>query len=155
MDSSARADLLGHLPAHEGDDITNESLINLQTAVRQFDEHLVFSINRDGDNAYVQIRTPGFAIKVGGNVQQHQLLQQPHPIYPAEAKAARIQGVVHLKAHIGTDGTVQNLEVLDGDPLLTQAALDAVKHWVYKPTLLNGDPVEVLTSIDVNFTLSQ
>jgi TonB family protein len=155
MESSARADLLGRLPVHEGDDLTNELLINLQTAVRQFDEHLVFSINRDGDNAYVQIKPPGFAIKIGGNVQQHMLLQQPHPIYPAEAKAARIQGVVHLKARIGTDGTVQNLEVLEGDPTLAQAALDAVKHWVYKPTLLNGDPVEVLTSIDVNFTLSQ
>jgi len=59
-----------------------------------------------------------------------------------------------LNAIIGKDGTVQNLTVVKGHPLLVQAALDAVKQWRYKPTLLNGEPVEVQTTIDVNFTLS-
>jgi protein TonB len=62
---------------------------------------------------------------------------------------------VHLSAVIGKDGTIQNLEVIDGHPLLVQSALDAVRQWVYKPTLLNGQPVEVVTQIDVNFTLAQ
>ena len=94
-------------------------------------------------------------IKVGGNVQQAMLIAQPRPIYPPLAKQARIQGVVELNAIIGKDGTVQNLTVAKGHPLLVQAALDAVRQWRYKPTLLNGEPVEVQTTIDVNFTLSQ
>ena len=60
-----------------------------------------------------------------------------------------------LQAVIGKDGTVQKLEVVSGDPALTQSALDAVRQWVYQPTLLNGEPVEVQTMIDVNYTLSQ
>jgi protein TonB len=94
-------------------------------------------------------------IRVGGNVQQALLIKQPRPIYPPLAKQARIQGVVRLNAIIGKDGTIQNLTVATGHPLLVPAALEAVKQWVYKPTLLNGEPVEVVTQIDVNFTLSQ
>jgi protein TonB len=94
-------------------------------------------------------------IRVGGNVQQALLIKQPRPIYPPLAKQARIQGVVRLNAIIGKDGTIQNLTVASGHPLLVPAALEAVKQWVYKPTLLNGEPVEVVTQIDVNFTLSQ
>ena len=62
---------------------------------------------------------------------------------------------MRLSAVIGKDGTIQNLEVISGHPLLVPAALEAVKQWVYQPTLLNGEPVEVVTQIDVNFTLSQ
>jgi periplasmic protein TonB len=94
-------------------------------------------------------------IRVGGNVQQAMLVKQPRPVYPPLAKQARIQGVVRLNAIIGKDGTIQNLTVATGHPLLVPAALEAVKQWVYKPTLLNGEPVEVVTQIDVNFTLSQ
>jgi protein TonB len=94
-------------------------------------------------------------IRVGGNVQQAKLIRQPRPIYPPLAKQARISGVVRLNAIIGKDGTIQNLTVASGHPLLVPAAMEAVKQWVYQPTLLNGDPVEVVTQIDVNFTLSQ
>jgi protein TonB len=94
-------------------------------------------------------------IRVGGNVQQAKLVRQPRPVYPPLAKQARIQGVVHLSAIIAKDGTIQKLEVISGHPLLVPAALEAVKQWVYQPTLLNGEPVEVITQIDVNFTLSQ
>jgi protein TonB len=94
-------------------------------------------------------------IKVGGNVQSAKLVRQPRPIYPPLAKQARISGVVHLSAIISKDGTIQHLEVISGHPLLVPAALEAVKQWVYQPTLLNGEPVEVQTQIDVNFTLSQ
>jgi protein TonB len=93
-------------------------------------------------------------IRVGGNVQQAKLIRQPKPIYPPLAKQARISGVV-LNAIIGKDGTIQNLTVASGHPLLVPAAMEAVKQWVYQPTLLNGEPVEVVTQIDVNFTLSQ
>ena len=60
-----------------------------------------------------------------------------------------------FKAMIAKDGTIQNLQLVSGPPLLVQAAMQAVKQWEYKPTLLNGEPVEVITTIDVNFTLSQ
>lgn len=94
-------------------------------------------------------------IRVGGNVQQAKLIRQPRPIYPPLAKQARISGTVRFNAIIGKDGTIQNLTLVSGHPLLVQAATEAVKQWVYQPTLLNGEPVEVVTQIDVNFTLSQ
>ena len=68
---------------------------------------------------------------------------------------ARIQGTVVLQAIIGKDGTVQDLKVVSGHPLLVRAALDAVKTWRYQPTLLDSEPVDVLTEIDVNFNLSE
>jgi len=94
-------------------------------------------------------------IRIGGSVQQAKLVRQPHPVYPPLAKQARIQGQVKLSAIISKDGTIQKLEVISGHPLLVPAALEAVKQWVYQPTLLNGEAVEVVTQIDVNFTLSQ
>ena len=94
-------------------------------------------------------------IRVGGNVQQQKLVQQPRPVYPPLAKEARISGVVRLNAIIGKDGTVQDLTIASGHPLLVPAAMEAVKQWVYQPTLLNGQAVEVVTQIEVNFTLSQ
>jgi len=94
-------------------------------------------------------------IRVGGNVQQAKLVRQPKPVYPPLAKQARIQGVVRFTAIIGKDGTIQNLQLIQGHPLLVPSAQEAVKQWVYQPTLLNGEPVEVITQIDVNFTLSQ
>jgi protein TonB len=94
-------------------------------------------------------------ITIGGNVQQAKLIRQPKPIYPPLAKQARISGTVQLTAIISKDGTIQDLKVIKGHPLLIPAALEAVKQWVYQPTLLNGEPVEVITQIDVNFTLSQ
>ena len=93
-------------------------------------------------------------IRVGGNVQAANLINGPKPNYPPLAKQARISGTVELSAIIGKDGRVQDLKVIKGHPLLVQSALDAVKNWVYRPTLLNGEPVEVSTTIDVNFTLS-
>jgi protein TonB len=94
-------------------------------------------------------------IRVGGNVQAAMAIRAPKPAYPPLAKQARIQGVVRLNAVIGKDGTIQNLTAASGHPLLVPAALEAVRQWLYKPTLLNGEPVEVVTVIDVNFTLSQ
>jgi protein TonB len=93
-------------------------------------------------------------IRVGGQVQAAKLIRQPKPAYPPLAKQARIQGTVRFNAVIGKDGTIQNLTLVSGHPLLVQSATEAVRQWVYQPTLLNGEPVEVVTQIDVNFTLS-
>jgi protein TonB len=98
---------------------------------------------------------PPQRIRVGGNVQAALAIRSPKPAYPQLAKQARIQGVVRLNATIGKDGTIQDLKAASGHPLLVPAALEAVRQWLYKPTLLNGEPVEVVTVIDVNFTLSQ
>jgi len=94
-------------------------------------------------------------IRVGGNVQAANLIRKVTPVYPPLAKQARVQGTVRFTAIIGKDGTIQNLQLVSGHPLLVAAAQEAVKQWQYKPTLLNGEPVEVVTQIDVNFTLSQ
>jgi periplasmic protein TonB len=93
-------------------------------------------------------------INVGGNVEEAKLIYGPKPDYPAIAKMARIQGEVRLQALISRDGSVKNLSVLSGSPMLVQAAENAVKQWKYEPTLLNGVAVEVATEIDVDFTLS-
>jgi protein TonB len=94
-------------------------------------------------------------IKVGGNVQSAMIIRKTPPVYPQLAKSARVSGVVHLAAVIAKDGTIQELHSLGGPALLIQAAMDAVKTWIYKPTMLNGEPVQVETTIDVNFTLNQ
>jgi len=94
-------------------------------------------------------------IRVGGQVESAKLIFQPKPDYPQLAKMARIQGVVRLEAIISKDGTIQDLKVVSGHPLLVKAALEAVQRWRYQPTLLNGEPVEVVTEIDVNFTLAE
>jgi len=77
------------------------------------------------------------------------------PVYPPLAKSARVQGQVEFSAIIGKDGTIQNLTLVKGHPLLVRAAQEAVEQWRYKPTLLNGEPVDVITNIIVNFTLTQ
>ena len=97
---------------------------------------------------------PPQRIRVGGNVQSARLLRQPKPVYPPLARQARIQGTVRFNAIIGKNGRIQNLTLVSGHPLLVPSATAAVRQWVYKPTLLNGEPVEVVTQIDVNFTLT-
>jgi len=99
-------------------------------------------------------KLPAEPMRVSQGVQMAKLLRQVMPVYPALARNARISGVVHLVGIIAKDGTIRNLEVINGHPLLTRAAVEAVSQWVYKPTLLNGEPVEVICPIDVNFTLN-
>ena len=89
----------------------------------------------------------------GGNVQAAQLINRVTPSYPPLARQTRISGTVRLHAIIGKDGSVQSLTLESGHPLLVQSALDAVRQWRYRPTLLNGVPVEVDTTIDVIFSL--
>jgi protein TonB len=94
-------------------------------------------------------------VRVGGNVQAANLIRKVIPRYPPDAKQAGIQGTVRFQMILGTDGKVQSLQLVSGDPALVAAARDAVEQWVYKPTLLNGQPVEVVTTVDVNFVLGK
>ncbi len=99
-------------------------------------------------------RGPQGPLRVGTGVQAASLVFGPKPVYPALAKSARVQGTIKLQAIIAVDGTIKNLTLISGPPLLVNAAMDAVRRWQYKPTLLNGSPVEVITEIDVNFSLN-
>src|ERR1700683_1800791 len=94
-------------------------------------------------------------IRQGGSVQAALLINRVQPVYPPLARQTRISGTVRLHAIISKSGSVESLEVLSGHPLLVRAAMDAVQQWRYKPTLLNGEPVEVDTTIDVIFSLNQ
>ncbi len=93
-------------------------------------------------------------ISVGGDVQAALIVQQFVPVYPALARQGHIHGSVVLKAVIGADGKIKNLAVMSGHPLLVEAALNAVRRWIYKPTVLDGIPVEVDTEIEVRFGLT-
>jgi periplasmic protein TonB len=111
-------------------------------------------------NEEVAVTTPSVAgevggrVRIGSNVAAAKLMKKVQPTYPMAAQQGRIQGVVRLHAIIGKDGSVMQLEVMSGHPLLVEAALDAVRQWVYQPTLLEGKPVEVDTTIDVIFQLA-
>jgi len=90
-----------------------------------------------------------------GTLSEADLLRKVMPVYPPLAKSARVQGTVEFTALISKDGNIENLKLVHGHPLLVNAAREAVEQWKYRPTLLNGVPVEVITDIVVNFTLSQ
>lgn len=83
------------------------------------------------------------------------LIHRIEPQYPAIARIARVSGSVELRAIIGRDGSVSSIEVLSGNPLLARAAAEAVRQWRYRPTILDGEAVEVETRITVNFVLGQ
>jgi protein TonB len=87
------------------------------------------------------------------HMSEGDLLRKVVPAYPALARSARIQGQVVLQAVISKQGTIENLKVLTGPPMLVPAAIEAVRQWRYRPYVLNGEPVEVETQITVNFSL--
>ncbi len=93
-------------------------------------------------------------VRVSLGAQEAKIIRRVIPTYPALAKQARVQGTVKLLGVISTEGRIEKLQVISGHPLLIQAAVDAVKQWTYRPTLLSGQPVEVMAPIDVNFILS-
>jgi len=94
-----------------------------------------------------------YRIRIGGQVMVAKLISKIQPEYPKKAKNKRVEGLVRIQAVIGPDGYVQEMKVISGDPLLVKAATDAVQRWVYEPTLLNGEPIEVVTEVDINFSL--
>jgi protein TonB len=117
----------------------------------------------DGGFRYLETTTlyalstaPPLRIRVGGKVQGAALIHKVSPRYPAEARARRVEGTVRLQVVVSRDGTIQDVKVLlSGDSALAAAAVEAVREWRYRPTLLNGLPVEVLTTIDLNFVLGR
>jgi periplasmic protein TonB len=103
--------------------------------------------------AIPKVATPQ-RVRVSQGVSSGLLIRKVQPNYPPLARQARIQGQVVLQAEISKDGTIQNLQLISGHPMLAPAAIEAVKQWRYKPYLLNGEPVAVETQVVVNFTLS-
>jgi TonB family protein len=157
------------LPIHAGDTLDNEALKRLHESVSAVDEHLAIHIrtmssraitidiglNSGGGNVIPPPAPGEKRIRVGGTIQSAKLIDKATPSYPPLAKQARVQGTVRFNVLIAKDGRVQTLELVNGHPLLVPSATEAVSRWVYQPTLLNGEPVEVQTTIDVNFTLLQ
>ena len=160
LSDQVRADLLATLPVHVGDAPTAENIAKLRDAVKQFDEHLTVSTlpTPSRDEVEVQIvapgSEPGARISVGSAVQAANLTNKVLPIYPPLAKSVRLQGAVVLAIVIGKDGSVEEIKLVSGHPLLAPAAMEAVKQWTYKPTMLNGQPVQVQTQVTVNFSLA-
>jgi periplasmic protein TonB len=94
-------------------------------------------------------------LRIGGTLIEANELYKPSPVYPQLAKVAGVQGVVLLEAVISKEGSIKDVRVISGHPLLTQAAADAVRTWRYRPTLLNGEPVDVITTVTVSFFLAR
>jgi protein TonB len=169
------------LTPFQGQQLSSDLLREINNALSQVDSHLAsggIRASTAGEAATMAIRlTDGTAsqapaapaaaastanfpstsgvqrIRVGGNVQEARLQEKVVPAYPALARSARISGVVRFDVVIGTDGRINNMQLVTGHPLLVPPAQEAVRQWVYQPTLLNGQPVEVMTQVDVNFTL--
>lgn len=158
-----RDKVAARLSIHVGEQVSASDIAALRGTLAAVDEHLHLFVRQSPDGtvnvaisfneASPEPLTPE-RIRVGGNVQAINLINKVTPVYPPLAKQARVQGTVRFTAFIGKDGHIENLELVSGHPLLVGVAQDAVKQWVYRPTLLNGNPVEVVTQIDVNFTLS-
>ena len=100
-------------------------------------------------------QNPVAPIRVGGNIRPPVKSNDVRPVYPSEALAAGVQGIVIVEATIGPDGIVQDTRVLRSIPLLDTAALSAVRQWQFAPTMLNGAPVSVVMTVTVNFTLDE
>jgi protein TonB len=103
--------------------------------------------------AVPKVATPQ-RVRVSAGVTSGLLIRKVNPTYPPLARQARISGTVVLRAMISKEGSIENLSLVSGHPMLAPAAIDAVKQWKYKPYLLNGEPVEVDTEVQVNFTLA-
>ena len=162
--------VLAHLSLKVGDTISGESHAQIARTVGDVDRHLLVGFRTIENGTRIVVTMPAAntaaiqgvladrpsmpgQIRVGGNVQSANLIQQPRPAYPPLAKQERIQGTVRFQIVIAKDGTVKNIQLESGHPLLVPSAQEAVRQWVYRPTLLNGEPVEVLTTVDVNYTL--
>ncbi len=155
----AREALAARLPFHEGDPLTPELVEKARQTVSEFDAHLAFSIATTRDGSIVRVVIPGgFSepppqriVRGNGNMVDARLIEYTAPEMPALAKRAGIAGIVKMAVSIGGDGHVTDVRVISGHPLLVPAAVEAVKTWVYRPTLLNGNPIEITTQVDLEF----
>jgi TonB family protein len=157
------------MPVRTGDLIGYDKFPEIERSLQAIDSHIRVYGSIKEDKASVHVTLAGTSglhpattiapdaqrIRVGGNKQALNLVSKVTPVYPAEAKQAGVQGIVSLQAMVGKDGRILDLQLISGDPLLVPPSVEAVKQWVYRPTLLNGEPVEVITQIDVNYTLAK
>ena len=164
LSEHSREQVLGVLGVSVGSPLDSGTALKIMQNVRAYDEHLTVRLlpvgsgktsilvtsNPDPSATTVisglssntgAAQAGAGAVRVGSNVQASNLVSKVNPDYPALAKAARVQGVVQFEAVIGKDGSIQNLRLTSGPPLLVQAAMQAVQQWKYKPTLLNGSAV--------------
>jgi TonB family protein len=102
----------------------------------------------------LQAKSPPRRIRIGSAVMSKRLVYQPRLAYPSEAKNGGSQGTVRLELVIARDGKVQDMKLLSGEPTLAKPAMKSVSNWLFKPSLLSGEPVEVVTEVDVNFQLA-
>jgi len=114
---------------------------------------VIGGIINSANAAVPKVATPQ-RVRVSQGVSSGLLIKKVQPSYPPLARQARVQGAVVLHAEISKEGTIQNLQLISGNPMLAPAAIEAVKQWRYKPYLLNGEPVAVETEVIVNFNLS-
>ncbi|HLG99712.1 MAG TPA: M56 family metallopeptidase [Bryobacteraceae bacterium] len=173
ISADAELQLRSALPFHEGDLMQYQDLRQMEKAVSDFDSHLKMTIHVSGNGQFALLFAPPSAtagsnpeasfpappagvrrVRVGGNVQNSKLINKVMPKYPSEAKQAHIQGTVSYAALIGTDGRILDLHLVSGQAILADAAVEALKQWTYSPTMIDGNPVQVVAQIDVNFTLA-
>lgn len=165
--AKARQLLEARLAPYQGQKSAPQVISEIAAIVRPYGLDVAHDVRREGDVTLVTLtvgtqaelsagaETPGVArLRIGGNVQAKKKNGGVPPKYPLEAKAARIQGTVRFNVLIGQNGHVKNLSLVAGHPILVTAAQEAVATWTWEPTHLNGNPVEVLTVVDVNFTLA-
>lgn len=133
--------------------VGNDIVFRFTDPQRNGEYHLFNPLGRQPSSSENQAGQVPERVRVGAKVEEQNLITQPAPIYPPLAMQARVQGLVRFTVVIGKDGRVSNIELVHGHPLLVDAARDAVRQWVYRPTVLNGEPVEVVTQVDVNFLL--
>jgi TonB family protein len=157
ISAAEELDLRSGLAIHEGDALTAAQLIKAAQTARQFDSHLsaacVSGVSADcklyvGAEFHPMLH---FSENLGRGMGEPKTKVDPE--YPAAAKAAGIQGTVQLVANIAIDGGIRDVQVTSGDPLLSAAAVECVKKWVFNYSRLNGFPLEAAYSVSVNFTL--
>jgi len=168
LSDAARDELTAKLRVHVGDILYPEGKYQIATAVQQFDERLSIEIVAAGDSLSIRIAaggapahilTPpstaagGRRLTMGSGAQSHSILSKVQPVYPQSARQACIQGVETLHVLIGTDGTVKFVQAVSGHPLLTPAAVEAVRQWTFQPARVNGEALEVESNVEVPFTL--
>jgi TonB family protein len=150
LSADLQARVVPRIPVKVGDTLSQDAPAEIQKAVAEVDPRIRADVSADG---VLHVSMAPMALRIGGNVQSAKLVKKVPPHYPPEAKQSRLQGTVRLMVRIAKDGKVENVELVQGHPLLAEAAIEAVKQWEYNTTLLNGNPVAVLTQVDVNFTL--
>ena len=159
LPTSLKARVAGANLLQPGELLTQDRFQQVEQSLRGIDDHLRMQGSIRDDKMTVRIALNGgqapSRIKVGGNAQSANIITKVTPLYPREAKEARIQGTVRMEVTIDREGHVMDIQLVSGDPALVASAMTAVKQWVYRPTLLNGNPVEVTTMVDVNYTLTQ